>query len=200
MDVLVEEAHFVKLTDAGFSNSVVYLHFVNLTSRALPLLESLLLCSLQLKAYSRREVLRITRRQSWFTKPRLRKEMIHMLRVWNSIQQNSIVDLGWASVGSRDAQMKSSWVCGWGKGLIIAFRFVESQPRGLSGAWEGMFNFTYRGQERLQGRGGASVECWRMKRGLLGRHRRGSYSLGLNTCNLEAKCMYPFLVLSLLAL
>ena len=70
---------------------------------------------LQLKAYSRRRVLRITGRQSWFTKPRLRKEMIHILRVWNSIQQNSIVHPGWASVGSRDAQMKSSWVCGWGE-------------------------------------------------------------------------------------
>lgn len=145
MDVLVEEAHFVKLSDAGLSNSVVYLHVLNLTSVVLLLLKSLLLCSLQLKAYSRRGVLRITGRQSWFTKPLLRKEMIHILRVWSSIQHNSIVHPGWASVGSRDAQMKSSWVCGWGEGLVIAFCFGESPPRGLNGAWEGMFNFTQRG-------------------------------------------------------
>ena len=60
----MEEAHFVKLSDAGLRNSVVYLHVLNLTSRVLPLLESLLLCYLQLKAYSRRGVLRITGRQS----------------------------------------------------------------------------------------------------------------------------------------
>ena len=40
MDVLVEEAHFVKLSDAGLSNYVVYLHVLNLTSVVLPLLKT----------------------------------------------------------------------------------------------------------------------------------------------------------------
>lgn len=80
------------------------------------------------KNISRTGVLRITVRQSWFTKLRLKKDMIQMLRMWNFVQQNFIVHLGCASLATKDTQMATPWVhwvgCGTNNCFSITLKAI----------------------------------------------------------------------------
>lgn len=71
--------------------------------------------------------------------------------------------LGCVSLGTRDVQVKSPWVHGWGVGPVIALHMLKAiHPRGYVqgsvGHKEAMFNSTQRDQERLHGGDDASVK------------------------------------------